>query len=66
MPRNDVLNRVVVATADVASGGDADLTLPDADGTYRVRVRQTDADGNVSSTLAATGIAEVQVKVSAT
>jgi hypothetical protein len=40
----------VVGTVDVPAGGDADVTLPDTDGTYRVRVRQTDADGNAAVT----------------
>lgn len=40
----------VVDTVPVAGGARAELTLPDADGTYAVRVRQTDAAGNDTRT----------------
>jgi hypothetical protein len=33
----------VAGTVTVASGAAADVTLPDSDGTYRIRVRQSDA-----------------------
>ncbi|ADB51406.1 Ig-like domain repeat protein [Conexibacter woesei] len=40
----------VVATADVPSGGRGSVTLPDTDGSYDVRVTQTDAAGNSAVT----------------
>lgn len=39
----------VVAHTNVASGNQGGITLPDTDGTYFVRVRQTDAAGNASA-----------------
>lgn len=41
---------VPIDTIAVPSGASASITLPDADGPYRVRVRQTDASGNDSIT----------------
>ncbi|WP_270024746.1 beta strand repeat-containing protein [Solirubrobacter phytolaccae] len=43
-------NGDIVATATASSGGDASITLPDLDGTYYVRARQTDVVGNASLT----------------
>jgi hypothetical protein len=40
----------LVDTVPVASGDRAEVTLPDRDGTYTVRVRQTDAAGNDART----------------
>ncbi|MDA0179473.1 Ig-like domain repeat protein [Solirubrobacter phytolaccae] len=49
-------NGAVVLTTNVANGGTAQITLPDADGAYSVRVRQTDAAGNASANSGLTGI----------
>ncbi|MDA0184143.1 hypothetical protein OJ997_27790 [Solirubrobacter phytolaccae] len=39
----------VLSSTPVAAGGDVDVTLPDTDGTYLVRVIQTDAAGNATT-----------------
>ena len=39
----------VVSKTGVPSGSTADVTLPDEDGDYRIRVRQTDAAGNAAT-----------------
>jgi hypothetical protein len=40
----------VIDTIPVPSGGSGTITLPDADGDYGVRIRQTDAAGNAATT----------------
>lgn len=40
----------VVATVPVATGATATITLPDGDGAYAVRVRQSAANGNAATT----------------
>lgn len=40
----------VVGTQSIATGGTAAVTLPDSDGAYSVRVRQTDRSGNSATT----------------
>ncbi|MDO8210873.1 Ig-like domain repeat protein [Conexibacter sp. CPCC 206217] len=47
-------NGILVLSIPVASGGSATVSLPDTDGSYSVRVRQTDATGNSAVTPATT------------
>ncbi|MDW5595602.1 hypothetical protein VSS74_14730 [Conexibacter stalactiti] len=44
------VNGSVVGSVAVAAGGSGSIRLPDADGSYAVRIRQTDAAGNSAVT----------------